>query len=38
LEGWNGKKRNWKEYNEELVKRGEIFISIDFIKNWKKRA
>ena len=30
------KKRNWKEYNERLVKRGEIFISIDFIKNWKK--
>ena len=27
-------KRNWKEYNEKLVKRGEIYISLDFLENW----
>ena len=26
------KKRNWKEYNEKLVRRGEILISTDFSK------
>jgi len=30
------KKRNWKEYNERLVRRGEILISMDFIENWEK--
>ena len=30
------KKRNWKEYNEKLVRRGEILIFMDFIKNWEK--
>jgi len=29
-------KRNWREYNEKLVRRGEILISMDFIKNWEK--
>jgi len=29
-------KINWKEYNEKLVKRGEILFSIEFIENWKK--
>jgi len=28
-------KINWKEYNEELVKRGEILFSVEFIENWK---
>jgi len=23
--------RNWKEYNEALVKRGEILLDMDFI-------
>ena len=27
-------KRNWKEYNEHLVRRGEILFSIDFLENW----
>jgi len=26
--------RNWKEYNEKLVRRGEIYLSLEFIKNW----
>ncbi|KXB07797.1 hypothetical protein AKJ55_01945, partial [candidate division MSBL1 archaeon SCGC-AAA382M17] len=26
--------RNWKEYNEELVKRGEFYLSPHFLKNW----
>jgi hypothetical protein len=29
-------KINWKEYNEKLVKRGEILFSTEFIENWKK--
>lgn len=28
--------RNWKEYNEQLVRRGEIYISLDFIETWDK--
>ena len=28
------KKRNWKEYNEKLVRRGEIYLSLDFLENW----
>ena len=28
------KKRNWKEYNEKLVRRGELYISLDFLDNW----
>ncbi len=27
--------RNWKEYNEQLVRRGEFYISLDFIDNWE---
>ena len=26
--------RNWKGYNEKLVRRGEIYISLDFLENW----
>lgn len=26
--------RNWKEYNEALVRRGEILLDMDFIKTW----
>lgn len=28
------RKRNWTEYNERLVKRGEYYISLDFLENW----
>lgn len=27
-------KRNWKEYNEELVRRGELCLSLEFLENW----
>ena len=27
--------RNWKNYNESLVKRGEILLDFDVIDNWK---
>ena len=26
--------RNWKEYNEKLVRRGELYISLDFLDSW----
>ena len=29
-------KRNWKEYNEQLVRRGETYISLDFMETWDK--
>src|SRR2546422_725155 len=28
------KKRNWKEYNESLVRRGEILFDTDFLSGW----
>ena len=27
-------KRNWKEYNEELVIRGKFFFDLDFVSQW----
>jgi len=27
-------KRDWNEYNEQLVKRGEYLLALDFVKNW----
>ena len=30
------KKRNWQEYNESLVKRGEMYLTFDFLKSWEK--
>ena len=27
-------KRNWKEYNEHLIRRGEILFSLDFLEKW----
>ena len=27
-------KRDWREYNEHLVKRGWFYLSTDFVKNW----
>jgi len=29
-------KRDWTEYNKQLVKRGEIFLDLDWVKNWNK--
>lgn len=29
-------KRNWREYNEKLVRRGEMYISLDFLESWGK--
>jgi hypothetical protein len=26
--------RNWKEYNSQLVRRGEFYISLDFVDQW----
>ncbi|RZB29236.1 MAG: hypothetical protein AEth_01378 [Candidatus Argoarchaeum ethanivorans] len=26
--------RNWKEYNERLVQRGELYLSLEFVENW----
>ena len=28
--------RDWKRYNEALVKRGSIFIDLDFVANWSR--
>ena len=27
-------KRNWEEYNERAVRRGEVYISLDFLDSW----
>ena len=27
-------KRNWPEYNDQLVRRGRFYLSADFVKNW----
>lgn len=27
-------KRNWVEYNEQLVRRGELYLSLDFLDHW----
>ncbi len=29
-------KRNWKEYNEKLVRRGELYLSLEFLDSWDK--
>ena len=28
--------RNWKEYIEALVRRGEILLDMEFLDNWSK--
>ena len=28
--------RNWQEYNETLVKRGEMYLTFDFLEHWDK--
>ena len=30
------KKRDWKKYNRELVRRGELLLEHDFLKNWDR--
>ena len=30
--------RNWSEYNERLVRRGEFYINLDFIENWDEEV
>ncbi|MBN2250716.1 MAG: transposase, partial [Candidatus Altiarchaeota archaeon] len=30
-----GDERDWQDYNEQLVKRGEMFLDLDFVKNWE---
>ena len=33
----NGKdNRNWKQYNEQLVVRGEFYLDFRFVRNWNK--
>lgn len=27
-------KRDWKEYNEKLVRRGELYLSLEFVEKW----
>jgi len=29
-------KRDWKKYNDQLVRRGELLIDLDFVENWEK--
>ena len=29
------RKINWSEYNESLVRRGEVMFDIDFLENWR---
>jgi hypothetical protein len=37
MQGDSGfKGRNWPEYNESLVKRGEMYLTFDFLENWDK--
>jgi hypothetical protein len=35
----NGKRKkrniNWSEYNESLVRRGEVMFDTDFLENWR---
>lgn len=28
--------RNWGEYNEKLVRRGEMYLSLDFLETWER--
>jgi len=29
-------KRDWESYNDQLVKRGELLIDLNFVENWEK--
>jgi hypothetical protein len=26
--------RDWQEYNESLIKRGELYLTLSFLENW----
>ena len=28
--------RNWKKYNEQIVQRGEILLSVESLRDWKE--
>ena len=28
--------RNWRIYNEKLVRRGEFYLSFEFLENWNQ--
>ena len=30
--------RNWVEYNERLVRRGELYLDLDFLRNWDREV
>jgi hypothetical protein len=30
------KSRDWQEYNESLVKRGEMYLTFDFLDSWER--
>lgn len=30
--------KDWREYNEKLVRRGEFYISLDFVENWENEV
>ncbi|MCL6642085.1 MAG: hypothetical protein K6T71_02020 [Candidatus Bipolaricaulota bacterium] len=30
------KKRDWKEYNEQLVQRGEILLAVESLSGWQE--
>jgi hypothetical protein len=35
MKGYEASKgRNWQEYNESLVKRGEMYLTFDFLESW----
>jgi hypothetical protein len=37
LERWGKKyndKRNWPEYNKQLVRRGTLYLSLEFVEQW----
>ena len=34
--GHHKDKRDWVKYNETLVKRGEMFLSLGFLESWAK--
>ena len=28
--------RDWRKYNESLVKRGELYLTLSFLENWDR--